>query len=290
MSYLPEPQNDFIFSIIAEEWGFLGAVLVIALFAVWSLLDGRKVSESWLKLWSYTFSWGPNRLLMPADDERGAAAISELGARASYISTDVADERSVQLAVAAAAEAMGGISLAVNCAGIATAGRALGREGPWPTEMFNKVIQVNLVGTFNVLRVVAAQMVKQDPVTGDEGRGVIINTGSGWGLTGGARAASYCASKGAVVNMTRAMALDHGEQNIRVNCVCPGDTETPMLTDDAEMRGLSWQDYEAGASDRPLGRIGTPEEIARAVLFLASDDSSFVTGEALVVDGGGVAG
>ncbi len=86
------------------------------------------------------------------------------------------------------------------------------------------------------------------------------------------------------------MAIDHGPDGIRVNCVCPGDTETPMLTDDADKRGMSWEDYVAGGSDRPLGRIGTAGEIARAVLFLASDDSSFVTGEALVVDGGGIAG
>lgn len=90
--------------------------------------------------------------------------------------------------------------------------------------------------------------------------------------------------------MAKAMAIDHGPDGVRVNCVCPGDVETPMLTDDAEKRGMSWEDYHAGAADRPLGRVGTPEEIARAVLFLASDDSSFVTGESLVVDGGGVAG
>jgi len=90
--------------------------------------------------------------------------------------------------------------------------------------------------------------------------------------------------------MAKAMAIDHGPHGIRVNCVCPGDVETPMLNDDAEKRGMSWEDYIAGASNRPLGRVGTAEEIARAVLFLASDDSSFVTGESLVVDGGGIAG
>ena len=90
--------------------------------------------------------------------------------------------------------------------------------------------------------------------------------------------------------MAKAMAIDHGPDGIRVNCVCPGDVLTPMLPDDAAKRGLSWEDYAAGAADRPLGRIGTTEEIADAVLFLASDESSFVTGEALVVDGGGVAG
>jgi NAD(P)-dependent dehydrogenase (short-subunit alcohol dehydrogenase family) len=103
----------------------------------------------------------------------------------------------------------------------------------------------------------------------ERGSGSIIHTSSGWGILGGERAAAYCAAKGGLVVMTKAMALDHGPHGIRVNCVC---------------------DYMASASDRPLGRVGTAEEIARAVLFLASDDASFVTGEALVVDGGGIAG
>jgi NAD(P)-dependent dehydrogenase (short-subunit alcohol dehydrogenase family) len=93
-----------------------------------------------------------------------------------------------------------------------------------------------------------------------------------------------------LIVMAKAMAIDHGPQGIRVNCVCPGDVLTPMLPDDAAKRGMAWEDYEKGAADRPLGRIGVVEDIANAVLFLASDESSFVTGESLVVDGGGVAG
>jgi NAD(P)-dependent dehydrogenase (short-subunit alcohol dehydrogenase family) len=90
--------------------------------------------------------------------------------------------------------------------------------------------------------------------------------------------------------MAKAMANDHGTDGIRVNCVCSGDVETPMLSDDAAKRGMSLEEYAAVAADRPIGRIGTVEEIAEALLFLASDESSFVTGEALVVDGGGIAG
>jgi NAD(P)-dependent dehydrogenase (short-subunit alcohol dehydrogenase family) len=108
-------------------------------------------------------------------------------------------------------------------------------------------------------------------------------------LVGGDHAVAYCASKGGVVLMTKAMAIDHGKQGIRINCICPGDVETPMLAADAKMRALSWDKYLAGCRERPMGRIGTPEEIAKAVLFLASDDSSFMTGSALVVDGGGTA-
>jgi NAD(P)-dependent dehydrogenase (short-subunit alcohol dehydrogenase family) len=90
--------------------------------------------------------------------------------------------------------------------------------------------------------------------------------------------------------MTRAMALDHGPQKIRVNCICPGDTDTGMLRDEARQLGASEQEFLAEAADRPLRRVGTPEEIAQAVLYLASDAASFVTGTALVVDGGGLAG
>jgi len=93
-----------------------------------------------------------------------------------------------------------------------------------------------------------------------------------------------------VVQLTKAMAIDHGPQNIRVNCVCPGDTDTPMLRSEAEQLGESVDRFLAQAADRPLGRIGTPEDIAQAVLYLASDAASYVTGTALVVDGGGLAG
>ena len=121
------------------------------------------------------------------------------------------------------------------------------------------------------------------------GGGSIINTSSGWGLKGGGNAISYCASKGAVTNMTRAMAIDHGPQNIRVNAVCPGDTDTPMLRNEAQQLGQAEAEFMNEASDRPLGRFAQPLEIARAVLFLASEASSYVTGAALVVDGGGLA-
>ena len=120
-------------------------------------------------------------------------------------------------------------------------------------------------------------------------RGVIINQASGWGIQGGDEAVAYCAAKGGLVVMTKAMAIDHGKQGIRVNCLCPGDVETPMLATDAEARRMTYADYMKGAANRPLGRVGTPAELARAALFLASDDSSFMTGAALVVDGGGIA-
>ena len=119
--------------------------------------------------------------------------------------------------------------------------------------------------------------------------GVIVNTGSGWGLKGGDRAASYCASKAAVVNLTRAMAIDHGPQGIRVACICPGDTDTGMLRDEARQIGEDETAFLASSAARPLARLGTVDEIARAVLFLASDAAGWITGTTLVVDGGGLA-
>jgi NAD(P)-dependent dehydrogenase (short-subunit alcohol dehydrogenase family) len=125
------------------------------------------------------------------------------------------------------------------------------------------------------------------------GGGSIINTGSGWGLKGGDLAAAYCAVKGGIVNLTRAMAIDHGSTNIRVNCVCPGDTDTAMLRDEGWQTGAVRDETSMDAylkdcgSGRPLGRIGLPEDIARAVLFFASDMSSWITGAFLSVDGGG---
>ena len=128
------------------------------------------------------------------------------------------------------------------------------------------------------------------------GGGSIINTGSGWGLKGGDQAAAYCAVKGGIVNVTRAMAIDHGPKNIRVNSVNPGDTDTAMLRDEGRQTGAvtagdgHMDAYLADCdSSRPLARIGQPEDIANAVLFLASDLASWITGAALVVDGGGIA-
>jgi len=149
-------------------------------------------------------------------------------------------------------------------------------------ENWDRVMAVNVKSIYLLSREVIPHMEKQ-------GAGAIINTASGWGLAGGAKAAVYCASKGAVVLLTKAMAIDHGPR-IRVNCICPGDTDTGMLRAEAAQIGEEVGRFLAEAAQRPLGRVGKPEEIAQAVLYLASDASSFVTGTALVVDGGGLAG
>jgi NAD(P)-dependent dehydrogenase (short-subunit alcohol dehydrogenase family) len=149
-------------------------------------------------------------------------------------------------------------------------------------EDWDRVIAVNLKSVY-----LAAH--HAIPVMAAGGGGVVVTIGSGWGVKGGDKAASYCASKGAVVNLTRAMAIDHGRQNIRVNCVCPGDTDTPMLRGEARQLGVDEAVFLAESARRPLARLGRPEDAAQAVLYLASDAAAWVTGATLVVDGGGIA-
>src|SRR5438105_3929056 len=124
-------------------------------------------------------------------------------------------------------------------------------------------LDVNLKSIFLLSREVIPHMIKA-------GSGVIINTGSGWSLKGGPQAASYCAAKAGVLNLTRAMAIDYGKHNIRVNCICPGDIDTPMLQSECEQLGEETVTFLREAANRPIARVGTPEDVANAVLFLAS--------------------
>jgi len=212
---------------------------------------------------------------------RGASVVAQIkasGGDAFFMQADVSLAEDCRRVVDETPRVFGSLDILFNNAGVFYPQTAIEcSEKEWDEQ-----IDVNLKGTFLMSKFALPTMIAQ-------GRGVIINNSSGWGLVGGDRAVAYCASKGGVVLMTKAMAIDHGRQGIRVNCICPGDVETPMLPADAKMRGLTWEDYIAGCASRPLGRVGTVEEIAKAVLFLASDDSSFMTGTALVVDGGGTA-
>jgi len=208
-----------------------------------------------------------------------AGEIIKKGGEAIHICADVSSAEECRLTVEKTLDVFDRLDVLFNNAGVYFPNTAVDCS----EEEWNLTLDINLKGTFLMSKFVIPQMIKQ-------GSGVIINNGSGWGIVGGGEAVSYCASKGGVVLLTKAMAIDHARQGIRVNCLCPGDVVTPMLDLDARMRGMTWEEYDKQACDqRPMGRIGTPEEIAKAALFLASDDSSFMTGATLVVDGGGTA-
>jgi NAD(P)-dependent dehydrogenase (short-subunit alcohol dehydrogenase family) len=216
------------------------------------------------------------------NDERGAQVVQEIaasGGEALFIRSDVCVAKDCRDAVDQTLERFGRIDVLFNNAGVFHP-----KNIPDCTEEeWDETIDSSLKGAFLMSKYSIPSMI-------ENGGGSIIHTSSGWGILGGDKAAAYCAAKGGLVIMAKAMAIDHGPDGIRVNCVCPGDVLTPMLPDDAKKRGMSWDDYAVGAAERPLGRIGTADDIANAVLYLASDESSFVTGESLVVDGGGVAG
>lgn len=205
--------------------------------------------------------------------------ISKSGGRAIFESCDVTESDECKRAVERAVREFGHLDILFNNAGIIRRATVVDLS----EEDWDRVMGVNVKSIFLMSRFAV-------PIMARQGGGSIVNTASGWGLTGGAKAAVYCASKGAVVLLTKAMAVDHGPQNIRVNCICPGDTETPMLRNEAQQLGEVNDRFMAEAARRPLGRVGRPEEIARAALYLASDGASFVTGTALVVDGGSLAG
>jgi NAD(P)-dependent dehydrogenase (short-subunit alcohol dehydrogenase family) len=215
-------------------------------------------------------------------NKRGEDVAEEIvrsGAHAFFEHADATQAADCHRVVERTLREFGGIHVLFNNAGIMRRASVVELS----EEDWDRVMSVNVKSIFLMSRQVIPTMAKA-------GGGSIINTASGWGIAGGPRAAVYCASKGAVVLLTKAMAIDHGPQNIRVNCICPGDTDTGMLRNEAQQLGEREDLFLAQSARRPLGRIGQPEEIAQAALYLASDASSFVTGTALVVDGGGLAG
>jgi NAD(P)-dependent dehydrogenase (short-subunit alcohol dehydrogenase family) len=215
--------------------------------------------------------------LLDVNDEQGAASAKELGARAIFLKTDVADEQNVQASMQKANEFMKGISLAVNCAGVLMPGRALGRQGPMPASQFSKVVQINLVGSFIVSKEAAAFMQNNAPNEGGE-RGVIISTASVAAFEGQIGQAPYSASKGGIVGMMLPLAREFARFGIRVNTIAPGIFLTPMMASLTEEIQAS-----LGAQVPFPSRLGKPEEYADLVACIYGN--AMINGETIRLDG-----
>jgi len=220
---------------------------------------------------------GGQVVLMDVNAEQGDVRATELGDRAMFVRTDVSDEANVKASIQSASEFMGGITLAVNCAGIATAGRTLGREGTWPSDNFNRVIQINLVGSYNVTKEAAAVMQLNDP-NADGERGVVISTASVAAFEGQIGQAAYSASKGGIVGMMLPLAREFAQFGIRVNTIAPGIFLTPM------MAGMPEEVQESLGRQIPFPpRLGRPEEYADTAAFIYGNP--VVNGETIRIDG-----
>ena len=214
---------------------------------------------------------------MDVNEEQGEVRAAELGDRALFLHTDVSDESNVKTSIQSANEFMSGITLAVNCAGIATASRTLGREGPWPSDNFNRVIQINLVGSYNVTKEAAAVMQLNDPNNEGE-RGVVISTASIAAFEGQIGQAAYSASKGGVVGMMLPLAREFAQFGIRVNTIAPGIFMTPMLA------GMPEDVQDSLGRQIPFPpRLGRPEEYADTAIFIYGN--AVVNGETIRIDG-----
>jgi len=225
---------------------------------------------------------GSNVILLDIDKEKGNLAAQNLrdkGFNVNFLKCDVTNARDCQHVSEQINRKYGNVNVLFNNAGIIKRKTVVDlEENEW-----DAVLNVSLKGVYLLSKYIIPIMASHDG-------GSIINTGSGWGLKGGDKAAAYCAAKAGVVNLTKAMAIDHGPQNIRVNCICPGDTDTPLLRDEAKQLQVEESLFlKDSAIDRPLARLGTPRDIAKGVLFLASDLSNWMTGTELVIDGGGLA-
>jgi len=220
---------------------------------------------------------GGQAVLLDINDEAAATVVAELGEAVSYIRTDVSSEQEVQDAVNAAVEYMGAINAAVNCAGIIGAARVLGREAPMPLEFFSRVIQVNLVGSFNICKAAGAAMEANEPGPDGE-RGVIVSTASVAAFDGQIGQAAYAASKGGIVSMTLPIAREFARIGVRINTVAPGIFWTPMVD------GMPEHVQESLSASIPFpSRLGKPEEFAELVVHIMQN--SYINGETIRLDG-----
>ncbi len=217
-----------------------------------------------------------NVAILDLPTSAGEDGVADLGERAMFVPADVTSEPDVERALDAAVERFGSLRLAVNCAGVIWAGRTVGKEGPHDLEMFRKVLEVNVVGTFNVTRLAAARMAANEP-EGEE-RGVIVNTASIAAFDGQVGQAAYAASKGAIASLTLPVARDLARLQIRCVAIAPGTFDTPMLA------LLPPEGKDALANDTPHpARLGRPEEFADLVLAIIANP--MLNGEVIRLDG-----
>lgn len=218
---------------------------------------------------------GAQVTILDRDTARGEAVAAEIGAH--FVTTDVTSEDSVKAAIAHAVAKMGKINAAINCAGIGTAEKTLGKEGPHSLDHYNRVIGINLVGTFNVARLAAAEMAKNDP-SEDGLRGVIVNTASVAAFDGQKGQVAYASSKAGIAGMSLPMARDLSREGIRVMAIAPGIFLTPMLM------GLPQAVQDQLAEDVICPRrLGRPEEYASLARFIV--ESGYLNGETIRIDG-----
>lgn len=211
-------------------------------------------------------------------DEGRLEEVADVSDNIATWTGELAESEDCDELVADTIDEFGNIDCLVNCAGvIVRANVADTSDDDWRLTM-----GINLDAVFYLSRAALPHLLKTT--------GSIVNVASDWGLKGGERAAAYCASKGAVVQLTKAMAIDHARDGLRINAVCPGDIDTPMLVSEAQDEGVDLEEHLAqAAEDSPNGRIGTPEEVAALIVFLASDAALHITGTAIPIDGGALA-
>jgi NAD(P)-dependent dehydrogenase (short-subunit alcohol dehydrogenase family) len=220
---------------------------------------------------------GGNVLVLDVNTEGGEAMVRELGDRAQFVRTDVTSEANVQKAVAAARERFGGVHGVVNAAGIGTAEKVLGKSGPHPLEAFERTIRINLIGTFNVIRIAAAAMAAGEPTESGE-RGVIVNTASVAAFDGQIGQAAYSASKGGIVALTLPVARELARSGIRVMTIAPGIFDTPLLAGLPEPARVS-----LGQQVPFPSRLGRPDEYAALVRHIVENE--MLNGEVIRLDG-----
>ncbi len=220
---------------------------------------------------------GAKVVIADLNEEAGEALAAELGGQTRFVATDVTDAGSVQRAVDTAASAFGGLRGVINCAGIGAAAKVLSRKGAHDLDLFTKVIMVNLIGTFNVIRLAAAVMSQGEPNEGGE-RGVVVNTASVAAFDGQIGQAAYSASKGGIVGMTLPIARELARFGIRVMTIAPGIFDTPMLA------GLPENVRESLGKQVPFpSRLGRPSEFAALALHIV--ENAMLNGEVIRLDG-----